>query len=155
MKTLSTFIFVIVFICVYIIHFNKVDTYNFLDVIHTGFVRQFVFELIPFVILFGSRDMKFIDISNTANFFSSLVGRSILGMIGFTFVSYTITTVSPKKTQLLLPFVDNTQKLSQIGGKENTKNIESKQTHNSFTNNLPMFNNSIDGNEKLLSYYQI
>jgi hypothetical protein len=76
-------------------------------------------------------------------------------MIGFTFVSYTITTVSPKKTQLLLPFVDNTQKLSQIGGKENTKNIESKQTHNSFTNNLPMFNNSIDGNEKLLSYYQI
>jgi hypothetical protein len=154
MKTLLIFTSVIVFICVYIIYYHKIDTYNFLDVIHTGFVRQFVFELIPFIILFGVRDMKFIDISNTGNFFGSLVGRSILGMIGFTFVSYAITTVSPKKNNPPIPLLDSVQNLPQVGGKENLKKLESKQILNSFTNNLPMFNN-IDGNEKLLSYYQL
>ena len=142
MKTLFIFISVIVFICVYIIFYHKIDTNNFLDVIHTGFIRQFVFELIPFIILFGVRDMKFIDISNTGNFFGSLVGRSILGMIGFTFVSYAVTTISPKKTQLMLPLTDNSQTIPQKGGKD----IE-------FTNKLPMFNSTIEGNEKLLSYY--
>jgi hypothetical protein len=148
MKTLFIFISVIIFICVYIIFYHKIDTNNFLDVIHTGFIRQFIFELIPFIILFGVRDLKFIDISNTGNFFGSLVGRSILGMIGFTFVSYAVTTVSPKKTPSIIPLQDTIQNISQKGGKENLN-----QTQKSFTDTLPMFNSGIDGNEKLLSYH--
>ena len=144
MKTLFIFIAVIIFICVYIIFYHKIDVDNFLDVIHTGFIRQFVFELIPFIILFGAREMKFLDISNTGNFFGSLVGRSILGMIGFTFVSYAVTTVSPKKNQMI-PLSDTTPQ-QQNGGKQNNE---------SFTSKLPIFNNKInqiDGNERLLSY---
>lgn len=148
MKTLFIFISVIIFICVYIIFYHKIDTSNFLDVIHTGFIRQFIFELIPFIILFGVRDLKFIDISNTGNFFGSLVGRSILGMIGFTFVSYAVTTVSPKKTPSIIPLQDTIQNVSQKGGKENLN-----QTQKSFTDTLPMFNSGIEGNEKLLSYH--
>jgi len=148
MKTLFIFISVIIFICVYIIFYHKIDTNNFLDVIHTGFIRQFIFELIPFIILFGVRDLKFIDISNTGNFFGSLVGRSILGMIGFTFVSYAVTTVSPKKTPAMIPLQDTIQNVSQKGGRENLN-----QEHKSFTDTLPMFNSGIEGNEKLLSYH--
>jgi hypothetical protein len=148
MKTLFIFISVIIFICVYIIFYHKIDTNNFLDVIHTGFIRQFIFELIPFIILFGVRDLKFIDISNTGNFFGSLVGRSILGMIGFTFVSYAVTTVSPKKTPAMIPLQDTIQNVSQKGGRENLN-----QEQKSFTDTLPMFNSGIEGNEKLLSYH--
>jgi len=148
MKTLFIFISVIIFICVYIIFYHKIDVNNFLDVIHTGFIRQFVFELIPFIIMFGVREMKFIDVSNTANFFGSLVGRSMLGMIGFTFVSYAITTVSPKKMPNISSLSDVTTLLRQNGGKSNNE---------SFTSNLPIFKEKntsvIEGHEKLLSYY--
>ena len=146
MKTLFIFISIMIFICVYIIYYHKIDVDNFLDVIHTGFIRQFVFELIPFIIMFGVRDMKFLDITNTANFFGSLVGRSMLGMICFTFVSYAITTVSPKKSQQMLQLPDNNQIKPLTGGKDN---------YESFTSKLPIFNENnkrIDGNEKLLSY---
>ena len=64
---------------------------------HTSFIRQFVFELIPFIILFGTRDMHFINITNAPQFFNSVIGRSMIGMIGFTFVSYVITTAIPHK----------------------------------------------------------
>ena len=135
MKTLLIFITVLIIGCVYILFYHKIDTYNFLDVIHTGFIRQFVFELIPFIILWGVRDMKFLDITNTANFFNSLVGRSMLGMIGFTFVSYAVTTISPKKPVPLIPLADNT-----------SENFSSKTKYGQ---------NIISGNEKLLSYYLI
>jgi hypothetical protein len=147
MKTLFIFISIMIFICVYIIFYHKIDVDNFLDVIHTGFIRQFVFELIPFIIMFGARDMKFLDISNTVNFFSSLVGRSMLGMICFTFVSYAITTVSPKKSQQMLQLPDNNQIKPMIGG--------GKDNYESFTSKLPIFtenNKTIDGHEKLLTY---
>jgi hypothetical protein len=150
MKTLSIFICVLAFICIYILYYHKIETTNFLDVIHTGFVRQFVFELIPFIIMFGVRDMKFLDVSNTGNFFNSLVGRSILGMIGFTFVSYAITTISPKKTPPLIPFLDNNNTL-QSGGLNNIEKF------NQYNLNRRIFNqnnvNNINGHEKLLSYY--
>ena len=145
MKTLIIFITIMIFISIYIIFYHKIDLTNFLDVIHTGFIRQFVFELIPFIIMFGVREMKFLDISTTANFFGSLVGRSMLGMICFTFVSYAITTVSPKKSQPILQLPDNQIK-PIIDGKDNTE---------LFTSKLHIFtekNKMIDGHEKLLSY---
>jgi hypothetical protein len=161
MKTFSIFITVVVFICIYILYYHKIETTNFLDVIHTGFVRQFVFELIPFIIMFGVRDMKFLDISNTGNFFNSLIGRSILGMIGFTFVSYAITTISPKKTPPLIPFLtnNNNNNFSQTGGEKNLNNdpfIQSggeKNNNELFLSNID--HNLINGNEKLISYYLI
>jgi hypothetical protein len=158
MKTFSIFISVLAFICIYILYYHKIETTNFLDVIHSGFIRQFVFELIPFVVMFGVRDMKFIDVSNTGNFFNSLIGRSILGMIGFTFVSYAITTVSPKKTPPLIPFLDNNT--IQLGGlnkieKFNQINMN-KRIFNQNNRNSHAYNQDyINGNEKLLSYYQI
>jgi hypothetical protein len=158
MKTFSIFIAVIAFICIYILYYHKIETTNFLDVIHTGFVRQFVFELIPFIIMFGVRDMKFLDISNTGNFFNSLIGRSILGMIGFTFVSYAITTISPKKTPPLIPFLENNTILS--GGSRNVEkfnqsNINRRILHQKNRNGHAYNQDYINGHEKLLSYYQI
>jgi hypothetical protein len=82
--------------------------------------------------------MKFLDITNTGNFFKSLVGRSMLGMIGFTFVSYAVTTISPKKPNPLMPLAYN----NQTGGDQ--PNIEK------FSSPI-----RINGNEKLLSYYLI
>ena len=157
MKTFSIFICVLAFICIYILYYHKIETTNFLDVIHTGFIRQFVFELIPFIIMFGVRDIKFLDISNTGNFFNSLIGRSILGMIGFTFVSYSITTISPKKTPPLIPFLDNNNIL-QSGGTNNIEKFNQNNINRHILNhkNGNTYNkNYINGHEKLLSYYQI
>jgi hypothetical protein len=158
MKTFSIFISVLVFICIYILYYHKIETTNFLDVIHSGFIRQFVFELIPFIIMFGVRDMKFIDVSNTGNFFNSLIGRSILGMIGFTFVSYAITTISPKKTPPLIPFLDNNTTL--LGGSKNVEKFNQYNINRRLLNQKNINNNIynqdyINGHEKLLSYYQI
>jgi hypothetical protein len=116
--------------------------------------------------MFGVRDIKFLDISNTGNFFNSLIGRSILGMIGFTFVSYAITTISPKKTPPLIPFLDNNNTL-QSGGTNNIEKFSIPFTNQKSMNDnfrisqnlkkqLNQYNhNDINGNEKLLSYYQI
>jgi len=169
MKTFSIFIAVIAFICIYILYYHKIETTNFLDVIHTGFIRQFVFELIPFIIMFGVRDMKFLDISNTGNFFNSLIGRSILGMIGFTFVSYAITTISPKKTPPLIPFLENNN-TTLLGGSNNVekfnqnninrrilhqKNINGHAYNQDYINGHAYNQDYINGHERLLSYYQI
>jgi hypothetical protein len=97
MQTLSIFLFIILGIYLYLIYYHKINTSNILDVMHTSFIRQFVFELIPFIILFGTRDMHFINITNASQFFNSVIGRSMIGMIGFTFVSYVITTATPQK----------------------------------------------------------
>lgn len=167
MKTFSIFILVLAFICIYILYYHKIETTNFLDVIHTGFIRQFVFELIPFIVMFGVRDMKFLDVSNTGNFFNSLIGRSILGMIGFTFVSYAITTISPKKAPSLIPFLDNNNNTLLSGGSNNIEKFSIPFTNQKSVNakvgipqNLKKQLNQdnhydINGNEKLLSYYQI
>jgi hypothetical protein len=62
---------------------------------HAAFTRQFIFELIPFIILFSVREMKFVDISSASEFFNSIVGRSIIGMIAFTFVTFSLITPNP------------------------------------------------------------
>lgn len=97
MQTLATFLIIILAIYIYLIYYHKIDTSNILDVMHTAFIRQLVFELIPFIILFGTREMHFINVSNATQFFNSVIGRSMIGMIAFTFVSYVIVTATPHK----------------------------------------------------------
>jgi hypothetical protein len=97
MQTLATFLFIILIIYLYLIYYHKIETNNILDVMHTAFIRQLVFELLPFIILFGTREMYLINVTNTAQFFNSVIGRSMIGMIAFTFVSYVITAASPQK----------------------------------------------------------
>ena len=109
--------------------------------------------------MFGVRDMKFIDVSNTGNFFNSLIGRSILGMIGFTFVSYAITTISPKKTPPLIPFLDNNN-TTLLGESKNVEKFNQYNINRRLLNQKNINNNIynqdyINGHEKLLSYYQI
>jgi len=97
MQTLATFLFIILIIYIYLIYYHKIETNNILDVMHTAFIRQLVFELIPFIILFGTREMHLINITNATQFFNSVIGRSMIGMVAFTFVSYVITAATPQK----------------------------------------------------------
>jgi hypothetical protein len=64
---------------------------------HSAFTRQFIFEIIPFIILFTTRELKFIDLQSSSNFFNSVIGRSMIGMIAFTFATYTLSSVNPNK----------------------------------------------------------
>lgn len=66
-----------------------------LEIMHSSFSRQFIFEIIPFIILFTTREMKFVDISTASEFFSSVIGRTIIGMLAFTFVSFSLNSVNP------------------------------------------------------------
>jgi len=97
MQTLVIFIFISILIYIYLIFYHKIDVNNILDVMHTAFVRQFIFELIPFIILFGAREMHFVNVSSAPEFFNSVVGRSMIGMIAFTFVSYILVSATPQK----------------------------------------------------------
>jgi hypothetical protein len=97
MNTIVSFLIIFSLIYSYLIFYHKIDFVNFLDVMHSAFTRQFIFELIPFIILFSTRELKFIDIDSAANFFNSVIGRSMIGMIAFTFATYTLSTVNPMK----------------------------------------------------------
>jgi hypothetical protein len=97
MKTFVIFIIIIIVIYFYLTHYHKVELYNILDVMHSAFIRQLSFEIIPFIVLFGFRDVQFINISSTNDFFNSVIGRSMMGMVGFTLVSYLVTSASPNK----------------------------------------------------------
>ena len=97
MHTLTTFLIIFSLIFSYLIFYHKVEVVNFLDVMHSAFTRQFIFELIPFIILFTTRELKFIDLESSSNFFNSVIGRSMIGMIAFTFATYTLSTVNPMK----------------------------------------------------------
>jgi hypothetical protein len=74
---------------------------------HASFTRQFIFELIPFIILFSVREMKFVDISSSSDFFNSVVGRSIIGMIAFTFVSFSLISTTPNPVNTTVKQIDN------------------------------------------------
>jgi hypothetical protein len=97
MQTLVVFLIIVLLIYSYLIFYHKIDINNILDVMHTAFIRQFIFELIPFIILFGAREMHFINVSTAPEFFNSVIGRSMLGMIAFTFVSYVVVSATPQK----------------------------------------------------------
>jgi hypothetical protein len=97
MHTIISFLVIFSLIYSYLIFYHKIDFVNFLDVMHSAFTRQFIFELIPFIILFSTRELKFVDIDSASNFFNSVIGRSMIGMIAFTFATYTLSTVNPMK----------------------------------------------------------
>jgi hypothetical protein len=97
MQTLIIFLFISIIIYLYLIFYHKIDVNNILDVMHTAFIRQFIFELIPFIILFGAREMHFVNVASAPEFFNSVIGRSMIGMIAFTFVSYVLVSATPQK----------------------------------------------------------
>jgi hypothetical protein len=97
MQPLIIFLFISILIYLYLIYYHKIDINNILDVMHTAFVRQFIFELIPFIILFGAREMHFINVASAPEFFSSVIGRSMIGMVAFTFVYYILISATPQK----------------------------------------------------------
>jgi hypothetical protein len=97
MQSLVVFLILVILIYTYLIFYHNIDINNILDVMHSAFIRQFIFELIPFIILFGAREMHFVNISTAPEFFNSVIGRSMLGMIAFTFVSYIVVSATPNK----------------------------------------------------------
>ena len=97
MHTLTSFLVIFTLIFSYLVLYHKIELNNVLDVMHSAFTRQFIFELIPFIILFTTRELKFIDIENAPNFFNSVIGRSMIGMVAFTFATYTLSSVNPIK----------------------------------------------------------
>jgi hypothetical protein len=111
MQTLATFLFIILIIYLYLIYYHKIETNNILDVMHTAFIRQLVFELLPFIVLFGTREMYLINVTNAAQFFNSVIGRSMIGMIAFTFVSYVITAASPQKPSAVSVHTEHTPEI--------------------------------------------
>jgi len=111
---------------------------NVLDVMHSAFTRQFIFELIPFIILFSVREIKFVDISTASDFFNSVIGRSMIGMIAFTFATYSLSTVNPAK----------------IGAALHDSPLNAIKL-NSFTSdvpNIPKNEKNVESYEKLLRY---
>jgi len=131
MQTLATFLLIILAIYLYLIYYHKIDTNNILDVMHTAFIRQLVFEVIPFVVLFGTRDMYFINITNAPNFFNSVIGRSMIGMIGFTFVSYVITAATPQKPSAVSIHTEH----HEIEEEENDEDEQEKEESQYISNN--------------------
>lgn len=98
MHILISFFIVFIFIISYLFFYHKIETNHVLEVMHASFSRQFIFEIIPFIILFSVREMKFVDISTSSDFFNSVIGRSIIGMIAFTFVTFSLTSTTPINT---------------------------------------------------------
>ena len=109
MHTLISFLIIFVIIFSYLILYHKIETSNLLEVMHAAFTRQFIFEMIPFIILFSVREIKFIDISTASEFFNSIIGRSIIGMIAFTFVTFSLVTTNPNTNPIPNPLkpIDN------------------------------------------------
>ena len=128
MQTLVIFLFISILIYLYLIFYHKIEINNILDVMHTAFVRQFIFELIPFIILFGAREMHFINIASAPEFFSSVIGRSMIGMVAFTFVSYVLISATPQKPNpISINTDDNNTDDNDITDKEGTnENFSSK-----------------------------
>lgn len=149
MYTLISFLIIFSLIFSYLIIYHKIDISNFLDVMHSAFTRQFIFELIPFIILFTTRELKFIDLKSSSNFFNSVIGRSMIGMIAFTFATYSLSTVNPLKIgSVMSDPLHPTLRLNSFSGQVNgpvlsTISKDTKTEH---------FKNIIEPNEKLLPY---
>jgi hypothetical protein len=78
----------------YLIYYHKIKLSNILDLTHTTFIRQIIFELIPFIVLFGIKEMQFINITSASSFFSSIIGRSIMSTVGFTIVTIVLSKLN-------------------------------------------------------------
>ena len=110
MNTLIKFIILVSIIYMYLIYYHKIDLSNILDLTHTTFIRQIIFEIIPFIVLFGIKEMHFINITSASNFFSSIIGRSIMSTVGFTIVT------------VLLSKLNNQSKINNLFGSVNLPN---------------------------------
>ena len=145
MHVLSTFFIISGLIFSYLVLYHKIDINNVMDVMHSAFTRQFIFELIPFIILFTTRELKFIDIDSASNFFNSVIGRSMIGMVAFTFATYTLSSVTPNKIGEYNMLNDQvtTIRLNSFTNnvKENLENIDKSNQRK-----------HIDSYEKLLPY---
>jgi hypothetical protein len=114
---------------------------------HSAFTRQFIFEIIPFIILFTTRELKFIDVDSASSFFNSVIGRSMIGMVAFTFATYTLSSVNPHKIGgILADPLNTTLRLNSFTSQRPDAPFNGlKQEH---------FNQrkTIEPNEKLLPY---
>jgi hypothetical protein len=140
MQTLATFLFIILIIYLYLIYYHKIETNNILDVMHTAFIRQLVFELLPFIVLFGTREMYFINVTNAAQFFNSVIGRSMIGMIAFTFVSYVITAASPQKPSAVSIHTEHPPEI-EYEKDENNEHDKEESQYISNNNEIEKFGN--------------
>jgi len=144
MHILVSFFLVFIFIISYLFFYHKIETSNVLEVMHASFTRQFIFELIPFIILFSVREIKFIDISSASEFFNSVVGRSIIGMIAFTFVSFSLITTTPN------PINTTIKQIDAVIDPTNSLKL------NSFTPKIDSYKNeNINAFEKYITYASI
>jgi hypothetical protein len=124
---------------------------------HSAFTRQFIFELIPFIILFTTRELKFIDLETSSSFFNSVIGRSMIGMIAFTFATYSLSAVHPEKIGGVLSDPLNTSlRLNSFTNHVNGASLTtlSNQTPNPVQTGGSI-KNTIEPNERLLPYAQI
>jgi hypothetical protein len=139
MHSLVSFLIIVVLILGYLIFYHKIDTINVFDVMHSAFTRQFIFELIPFIILFTTRELKFIDIDSASNFFNSVIGRSMIGMIAFTFATYTLSAVNPAKIGSVLSDPINSLRLNSFNpdAPPNKELLHHKNDINSYEKLLP------------------
>lgn len=139
MQTLVIFLFISIVIYIYLIFYHKIDVNNILDVMHTAFIRQFIFELIPFIILFGAREMHFVNIASAPEFFNSVIGRSMIGMIAFTFVSYVLISATPQKSS---PISINTDDLADLENHDITDEKFSSKINKKYTKIKPNANDN-------------
>jgi hypothetical protein len=142
MQTLATFLFIILIIYLYLIYYHKIETNNILDVMHTAFIRQLVFELIPFIILFGTREMHLINITNAAHFFNSVIGRSMIGMIAFTFVSYVITAATPQKPSAVSIHTEQHPEINQDDENDEHDEQDKEESQYISNNQIEKFGNA-------------
>ena len=144
MHILVSFFLVFIFILSYLFFYHQIETKNVLEVMHASFTRQFIFELIPFIILFSVREIKFIDISSASEFFNSVVGRSIIGMIAFTFVSFSLISTTPNPINTAVKQIDT------VIDSNNLIKL------NSFTPKIDSYKNeNINAFEKYITYASI
>jgi len=149
MHTLVSFLIIFSLIFSYLVLYHKVELTNVLDVMHSAFTRQFIFELIPFIILFTTRELKFIDLASASNFFNSVIGRSMIGMIAFTFATYTLSSVNPNKIGSVLTDPMHTMRMNSFTNQNIGSQNGSKEPNKEFLNTNKY---EIEANEKLLPY---
>lgn len=155
MHTLISYLIIFSLIFTYLVFYHNINFVNFLDVMHSAFTRQFIFELIPFIILFTTRELKFIDLETSSSFFNSVIGRSMIGMIAFTFATYSLSAVHPEKIGGVLSDPLNTSlRLNSFTNHVNGNTTLSNQTPNPVQTGGSI-KNTIEPNERLLPYAQI
>lgn len=102
MHTFISFLIIAGSILLYLTCYHKINIEHIFEIMHSAFSRQFIFEIIPFIILFSVREMKFVDISSASEFFNSVIGRSLIGAFAFTFVTFSLNSVNPKFGDMII-----------------------------------------------------